>query len=847
MAAYSPDGLASLEDISRLFRFAMGREPNAEEIAANLVLPMGQWVPELFRRPEFRTLRDRVVRRRPIQGGSYDIPLDAPFAGWAAGFFPLAITAREEARGVQSWPALFEVLFRDWRFRKRIAREWRGLGMRAFLAGLKALQAPAVHIAGAVEAWSGHEVTGWAIDRRDAGRPLLLELYVDGKFVGAGRTGTRPHEIGNRWGGDGLIGFEIRMSPAALTGNTGLAEVREATSGLVIGRFETRNLDLPPVDAIAQIRNELGRLRDMLDRIEGKLPDFNTALGFSLESYDAYFKTYYAPIHRAITPAAAIADFCVIVDATDADASDLEHSLASLAAQGSAPCTVVVSVGAGDLAQDMQMVAAKAASVLKNKISTVVHAGRRVASMNDAIRSASSPMILLMPAGVSLAPDALTMFGAAIKAGTAIAYSDSDRLEGAPWPHSSRHFDPHMRSGFDADVMLQQDLCGPVLAVDRAYLLAHPLREAFDRALLYDLVVRSVCVAPPVHIARILYHLGARIAGPNRDDRLPVVRDHLARCASEASATVLQDALQAPAADAVRVQWPIPEGVRAAIIIPTRDRLDLLVPCLGSIEASLPASKVEFEIIIVNNRSEQQETLDFLARATRMPTVKVLDHDGAFNWASMNNRAAQETDADILIFLNNDTVVLSSDSLDELCSHALRDGVGAVGARLLYEDGTIQHAGVVMDEWHSFASHEGVGDAANDPGYLDRHILAREVSSVTGACLATRADVFGRVGGFDLSAFPVEGNDSDYCLRLRSLGLRVLYAGQACLYHFESRSRGYNDDEIKQRRAFIATHLLRERWATRFQNDPYYNPHFDRLAPPFRRLQPPRPLGLKTL
>jgi GT2 family glycosyltransferase len=848
MPAYSPDGFPSSEDISFLFRLALGREPTTEEVEASLRRPMAECIPEPFRSVEFHALRSRVVHRLPIEGRLYDAPLDERMADWAAHFFPLAVTARESVRSAGNWAQLFELLFCDWRFRRRIAREWRGLSMRAFIAGLKALQKLSVHVIGAVEAWSGSDVMGWAVDRRDPDKSLLIELHLDGRFIAAARTGAKPHKMGERWGGAGLVGFEIRMFPGALAGSNGLAEVREASTGLVIGRFETRDFSSPSVDTIAQIRGELARLRDVLDSIEGKLPGFNSALGYSLGSYDGYFRTYYAPVHRAIVPSATKIEMCILIDATEAGANDLEQSLASLAGQSSVPSEIAVLYGDNDLRLDMEMVVAAARRSHEGRVVMTgypIGTGARAERINDLAASGGAERILLLPAGCRLAPDAVSIFDAALQSGATLAYSDSDRLEGELWSLSPRHVDPCLRSAFDQTLMLQQDQCGPVLAVRRDHLLANPLRPAFDRALGYDLVLRSAEAGLPVtHIPRVLYHLGQGTDGPSREDRLAVVRDYIARVSPEAAASPLKDWMKAPT-DAVRVRWPVPTGTRAAIVIPTRDRLDLLMPCLGSIEASLPNNQVELQLIIVDNRSGQPETKDFLVRAARMPQVRVIDHKGAFNWAAMNNRAVQDVDADVFIFLNNDTVVLSPDCWDELCSQALRKEVGAVGARLLYEDGAVQHAGVVMDEWHSFASHEGVGDAASDPGYLDRHLLVREVSMVTGACLATRSDVFREVGGFDFAAFPVEGNDTDYCLRLRSKGFKILYDGQACLYHFESRSRGYNDDDAKQRRAFIATQTLRERWAAQFETDPYYNPHFDRLAPPFQRLQAPRPISFQ--
>ena len=274
------------------------------------------------------------------------------------------------------------------------------------------------------------------------------------------------------------------------------------------------------------------------------------------------------------------------------------------------------------------------------------------------------------------------------------------------------------------------------------------------------------------------------------------------------------------------------------MIVPTRDRVDLLEPCLTSLIAASEHNRTRVEVLVVYNQSREPETFSALERIGRSFPLRVIDHDGAFNWALMNNRAAAQTEAEVLIFLNNDTAVLAQDWCDELCSQAMRPEIGAVGARLLYADGTIQHAGVVAGGWHAFAAHEGVGAPGGDPGYLERHVLLREVSAVTGACLATRRSVFESVGGFDALSLPIEGNDTDYCFRLRAAGLKVLYDPYCTLYHYESKSRGLNMDPLKRNQAEAANLLMRARWGEAYRNDPFYNPHFDRLAPPLSRLRP---------
>ncbi len=840
MSAFDPTGLATLEDVEALYRLTHAREPSSTERDAALATPMGAWVPALFRSEAFQRMRAGVARRQPMSP-DYALPVGARFADWAANFFPLLGVSREAVRSADEWPLLLELLFSDRRFRKGVAREWRGISVRAFLSGLRAARHRPLQISGAVESWSTGSVTGWAVDRRVPDRHLVLELFFEGQFVAAATTGRVQHDIGGRWGKHLRLGFEIALPLAAFGGKQGIAEVREAISGVVIGRFETSGIERPSLDAVAQLQEELARLRRMLDGIESKLPAYNRALGYPLSAYDAYYRAYYEPVQRSICAGSETISAYVVVDAFDASSAALLATIDGIAAQGCRPNEVIVLADAGDHRLEMEDVVRKAA-YRPNGIAADLHImarTERAGALHRCAHETDAAVIILCPAGCRFSPDAVAAFAAAVPTRGAVAYSDSDEVcdDGGG---RMRHGAPQLRSGFDHSLVLQQDLCGPVLALSTAHLRQTLPLAGSDAALAFGLTLQAAARGIEIlHLPRILYHL-ERPAVSHAGARLPLVRDHLVQQHPGADAELWQGEA-AGAADKIRVRWPVPEGLRASIIIPTRDRLDLLLPCLGSIEASIASNRVALDVLIVNNRSEDATTRSFLARAERYPGVRVLDYDGVFNWAAMNNLAAEQVDSDVLIFLNNDTIALAPDCWDDLCGQAMRRDVGAVGARLLYEDGTIQHAGVVMDEWHSFASHEGVGDPASDPGYLDRHILVREVAMVTGACLATRTSVFRDSGGFDAANFPVEGNDTDYCLRLRSMDYKIIYDGQASLYHFESKSRGYNDDTVKRRRADEATRLLKARWGDRFAEDPYYNAHFDRLALPFTRLQAPRP------
>ncbi|MCG8414928.1 MAG: glycosyltransferase family 2 protein, partial [Pseudomonadales bacterium] len=225
--------------------------------------------------------------------------------------------------------------------------------------------------------------------------------------------------------------------------------------------------------------------------------------------------------------------------------------------------------------------------------------------------------------------------------------------------------------------------------------------------------------------------------------------------------------------------------VACTIIIPTRDKLEYLQPCVESLLKT--ATELSFDILIIDNGSEQQATRDYLVSLQNEPQIRVIEWDHPFNFSALNNFAAAQTEAEVLCFLNNDIEVIHSDWLDQLYPIAQRSDVGAVGCLLLYPDKTIQHGGIALDQ-QSLAKHI----ALNEP----QNVYARAgfgqpiaVHAVTAACLLTRRKTFEQVGGFNTEELAVAYNDLDYCLRLAESGLPSLFHPGVCLIHHESISR----------------------------------------------------------
>jgi O-antigen biosynthesis protein len=265
-----------------------------------------------------------------------------------------------------------------------------------------------------------------------------------------------------------------------------------------------------------------------------------------------------------------------------------------------------------------------------------------------------------------------------------------------------------------------------------------------------------------------------------------------------------------------------------SIIIAFRDRVDLLRDCVRSVLESIADTDVE--IILVDNRSEATSVKAAGELLSEDGRIRMHAYDKPFNYSAINNHAAREAVGEYLLFLNNDTRVVCKDWLKRMLELADRTDVGAVGARLLYPDDTIQHAGVILGP--NLAVHAFSGFSQDDPLFVEYGSKVREWGAVTAACMMTRRDVFLELGGFDETNFPVAYNDVDYCLRLRKgKGLKTMMAPDAILYHFESASRGSDvlakfTNPLRYRQFRREQRALRDKWGREIDSDPYYDGRF---------------------
>jgi O-antigen biosynthesis protein len=449
----------------------------------------------------------------------------------------------------------------------------------------------------------------------------------------------------------------------------------------------------------------------------------------------------------------------------------------------------------------------------------------RMAAFPDAPEPFTDPDILLLTApGHVLAAGAPAVIRAAFAdPGLQALYGDTLARTRPGGPVL-----PLLRPAFDPDFLAALDYVGPVVALRRAALAEAGIDpRAGATEALFRIAERSGAGAVG-HLPRVLaVRQPGAVAGEGRG-HAAAVRAHLDR-------TGRADVRIEPAGEgALRLLHPLPEPRPAAsLIVPTRDRLDLLRPC---VESLLATDWPNLDLIVIDHASREPATrayLDALASAGR---ARVLPWPGAFEFAAMNTAAARIARGRLLAFVNNDVVADDPGWLARMAAHALRPEIGAVGAKLIDGLGRVQHGGIVLGTGGGLVTHAHRHFPGDAPGYLGRLTVPHRVSAVTAACLMVEADKFAAVGGFDAAHFAVDFNDVDLCLRLNAAGRATLMVPEAVLHHYEGLSRRRTPEAAARHAREIVA--LRKRWGPLLAQDPHYHPGFDPDLSTHARLRP---------
>ena len=514
--------------------------------------------------------------------------------------------------------------------------------------------------------------------------------------------------------------------------------------------------------------------------------------------------------------------FSVVVPCYRTPPALLDRCVASVLAQSHSDWEMCLC---DDASEDAALAAqlAELAS-LDARIRTVARTtnGGIAAATNDALGIAAGRYVVFLDHDDELHPSALDAIARVIgeRPDADLIYSDEDKIDETGLRHT-----PSFKGDWSPDLLLSNAYMCHVLVVRREIVTKlGGLRSDFDGAQDYDLMLRvSETTDAIVHIPEVLYHWRTTVGSASGDASAKP-------WAFDAGRRALEDAASRRGIHATVVHHPtVPgsyhfirepsSGQLVSVIIPFRDEPGLTAACYRSF-IEQPGYD-NFELLLVDNDSALPETRALMEDLARDHRVRLLAAPGPFNWAAINNEAVRKARGELLLFLNNDVEARSGDWLAAMVAQAERPEVGAVGARLLFPDGTIQHAGVgVGVGWG--ATHVQQGLPGDHPGYMSLTTVARNCSAVTAACMMTRRSLFEELEGFDAN-LAVAFNDIDYCLRLRQKDFLVVYTPLAELVHYESKSRGHSEDTTE-------APFFRRRWRSlMLSGDPYYNRNLGRF------------------
>ena len=457
------------------------------------------------------------------------------------------------------------------------------------------------------------------------------------------------------------------------------------------------------------------------------------------------------------------------------------------------------------------------------------------AAFGAAIDEARGRYVTFVEAGDKLPPQALQIMVEAAAKTPGLVYSDEDELD----LKERKRCRPYFKPDWNYDLFLAQDFACRLAMLPTASVRGLGRGTASRRAV-YDLILQLLAANPelPVHhVPRVLYHRRSAIKLAETEVQLMrrSVEEHvqaLPRAAGIAAPTVTS--LEP---DLRRVVWRLPAvPPRLSVIIPTRDRVDLLRQCVNGIRFA--TDYPDIEILIIDNGSAEPETRAYYASLASDVRVRIIPHEGPFNYSAINNAAARHASGGLLALLNNDIKVHEPGWLREMAAQAMRPGIGAVGALLWYEDGSVQHAGAVLGIG-GVASHIFKRHPPGSAGYRSRLHVAQDMSAVTAACLVVPRAVWDRVGGLD-EVLSIAYNDIDLCLRIRQAGYRVVWTPHARLWHLESASRGREDSPEKLARFNREKARMVSRWSALLHNDPHFNPNLSLTSTDVRLAFPPR-------
>ena len=449
---------------------------------------------------------------------------------------------------------------------------------------------------------------------------------------------------------------------------------------------------------------------------------------------------------------------------------------------------------------------------------------------NAGIAASTGEFIAFLDHDDFLEPDALFCYADALNKDKTIDvfYSDEDKTD----EYAAHYFYPHFKSDFNIDLLHANNYMCHFLAVRKSLVdTVGGLNEKFDGAQDYDFVLRLTENTKKIyHCPRILYHwrCSNQSTAANQGNKMYAIHAGKAALNAHYKRIGWNARAQEGAVDGwYQTKFTLKEEPLVSILIPNKDHTDDLDVCLNSFFER--ADYQNYEFIIIENNSVLPETFAYYEKIEKEhDNVKVVYWEAGFNYSAINNFGFKFAKGDYIMLLNNDVELITPDIFQSMLGFCMRPEVGIVGAKLLYNDHTVQHAGVLVGAG-GLADHVFKGIHEDDPGYMGRAISSQDVSAVTAACLLVKRSVYEEVGGLE-DEFQVAFNDVDFCLKVRKAGYLIVYDADVKLFHYESKSRGMEDTTERFIRFGNEMMLLNSKWdiLSTFV-DPYYNPNLSYL------------------
>ncbi|GBR55666.1 hypothetical protein GCM10007872_25250 [Gluconobacter sphaericus NBRC 12467] len=683
---------------------------------------------------------------------------------------------------------------------------------------------------------------GWVLRKSRDGEEtggVVLSILVDGIRIGQIRANRYRGDVAAVLGCDPNCGFEFPI-PQALRGS------RQHTVK-VLAQPDDIELDGCPIvtsfadDAfesrIIDVTNELDEIYRRMAKLRQELRDLVPKRSYTLGDYDRWARKYYTLLGKRMveqrvyeeknsvfTPLVSI--LCPVYRPLE---GDFKAAVQSVLDQTYQNWELILVDDAGKSHEITKIINNFTKSDSRIQCITLKKNVGIAGATNVAMDAAKGQYVAFFDHDDLLVDVAIeVMVRAARETGAKLLYSDEDKIDQAGY-----YLEPNLKPDFNYRYLLGCNYICHLTMVDAATMqkIGH-LNSDYNGAQDHDFVLKATEILSPseiFHVPEILYHWRKT---PNSTAVDVSQKTYAINAGVKCVADHLKRQKIASTVSSIRgltlygVEWTSRTHPSVTIIIPFKDQLDTTLTCVENILKHTVYKN--YNIVLIDNWSVRDETLDFIKKIQKHKNVSVITVEEPFNFSRLNNIAVAQTRSDYVVFMNNDVFVEDPKWLQRMVgeAQAFKD-VGAVGAKLLYPNDTIQHAGVVVGP-AGVAAHVHRGDPLSEYGYIGRTMLSHEVTAVTAALMLVRRTIFDEVGGFDEEALKVAFNDVDLCLKIRRAGYRIIFSAETIAYHHESLSRGTDDKPEHETRFFLETQTMLERWSSDplFERDPSYPRYF---------------------